>query len=177
MRARMAMEQWVTYCCTTTIIRYNHYPSYGADGGHSCWLGLGLDILWRMELQMQLQDSVFWTGSTSLLKYINNDPSRFRTFVTNRVSDILTVYQGHLNGGIWTLQIILWIKSGPRFLIRQSGLPALKVQENLAWRLRCQDECYCKSNSDWSWGLWTSNKNDQPILILDSLDKDDMLAL
>ena len=54
-------------------------------------LGLGLDILWRKELQMQLQNSVFWTGSTSLLKYINNDPSRFRTFVTIRVLYILSL--------------------------------------------------------------------------------------
>ena len=48
-----------------------------------------MDRLWRKELQMQLLDSVFWTDSTSVLKYIKNETSRFRAFVANRVSAIL----------------------------------------------------------------------------------------
>lgn len=40
---------------------------------------------------MPLQDSIFGTDSTSVLKYINNETSRFRTFVANRVSKILKV--------------------------------------------------------------------------------------
>ncbi len=49
-----------------------------------------MDKLWRKELQMPLQGSVFWTDSTSVLKYIRNETSRFKIFVANRVSEILT---------------------------------------------------------------------------------------
>lgn len=48
-----------------------------------------IDMLWRKELRMDLLDSVFWTDSTSVLKYIRNETSRFKVFVTNRVSQIL----------------------------------------------------------------------------------------
>ena len=37
---------------------------------------------------MRLQDSVFWTDSASVLKYIKNETSRFRVFVANRVTEI-----------------------------------------------------------------------------------------
>lgn len=40
---------------------------------------------------MQLDESVFWTGSTSVLKYINNEDKRFHTFVANRISTISEV--------------------------------------------------------------------------------------
>lgn len=48
-----------------------------------------MDKMWRKELQMKLQESVFWTDSTSVLKYIRNETLRFKTFVANRVSEIL----------------------------------------------------------------------------------------
>ena len=48
-----------------------------------------MDKLWRKELRLHLRDSVFWTDSTSVLKYIKNETSRFRTFVANRVAEIL----------------------------------------------------------------------------------------
>ncbi|TKS69341.1 hypothetical protein D9C73_003405 [Collichthys lucidus] len=48
-----------------------------------------MDKLWRRELRMELEDSVFWSDSTSVLKYIKNETSRFRVFVANRVSEIL----------------------------------------------------------------------------------------
>lgn len=38
---------------------------------------------------MKLQDSVFWSDSTGVLKYIQNESSRFKCFVANRVSEIL----------------------------------------------------------------------------------------
>ena len=50
-----------------------------------------MDTLLRKELQIDLADSIFWTDSTSVLKYINNKTSRFRTFVANRVSQIAKV--------------------------------------------------------------------------------------
>ena len=52
-----------------------------------------LDAFWKRELHMSLTESVFWTDSTSVLKYIKNETSRFRTFVANRVSEILAVSQ------------------------------------------------------------------------------------
>ncbi|KAL2077938.1 hypothetical protein ACEWY4_025623 [Coilia grayii] len=48
-----------------------------------------MDGLWRKELRLPLLNSVFWTDSTSVLKYINNETTRFRVFVANRVSEIL----------------------------------------------------------------------------------------
>ena len=48
-----------------------------------------MDVLWKKELHMSLQESVFWTDSASVLKYINNESSRFKVFVANRVSEIL----------------------------------------------------------------------------------------
>nr|XP_054591899.1 uncharacterized protein LOC129156312 [Nothobranchius furzeri] len=38
--------------------------------------------------QMQLEKSVFWTDSTTVLKYISNETRRFNTFVANRISVI-----------------------------------------------------------------------------------------
>lgn len=52
-----------------------------------------IDVLWRKELHMHLQESVFWTDSTSVLKYIRNETSRFRVFVANRVTEIRKVSQ------------------------------------------------------------------------------------
>lgn len=91
-----------------------------------------MDKMLRKELQLQLAESVFWTDSTAVLKYINNETTRFRTFVANRVSQILKVsvasqwrhINSHLNPadcvsrgqnvGLF-LQNHVWI-SGPDFL-------------------------------------------------------------
>ncbi|XP_061159982.1 uncharacterized protein LOC133170834 [Syngnathus typhle] len=40
------------------------------------------------ELKMDLEPAVFWTDSTTVLKYIKNDNRRFHTFVANRVNTI-----------------------------------------------------------------------------------------
>lgn len=48
-----------------------------------------MDRIWKKELQMELKESVFWTDSTSVLKYIKNETSRFKIFIANRVSEIL----------------------------------------------------------------------------------------
>lgn len=49
-----------------------------------------LDKLWKQQFKMDfLLNSVFWTDGTAVLKYINNETSRFRVFVANRVSEIL----------------------------------------------------------------------------------------
>lgn len=48
-----------------------------------------IDRIWTKELKMPFQDSIFWTDSTSVLKYLRNKTSRFKCFVANRVSEIL----------------------------------------------------------------------------------------
>lgn len=51
-------------------------------------LAVRVDAMLKAELQIQLDESVFWTDSTSVLKYINNEDRRFHTFVANRISAI-----------------------------------------------------------------------------------------
>lgn len=51
-------------------------------------LAARVDVLLKAELQIQLDESAFWTDSTSVLKYINNEDKRFHTFVSNRISTI-----------------------------------------------------------------------------------------
>lgn len=48
-----------------------------------------MDKLLKKELELELHDSVYWTDSTVVLKYLNSESSRFKTFVANRVSAIL----------------------------------------------------------------------------------------
>ena len=51
-------------------------------------LAVKIDKMLKTELQTPLANSVFWTDSTSVLKYIRNDTKRFQTFVANRVGVI-----------------------------------------------------------------------------------------
>lgn len=48
-----------------------------------------IDKIWMKELKMPFEDSIFWTDSTSVLKYLREKTSRFKCFVANRVSEIL----------------------------------------------------------------------------------------
>lgn len=47
-----------------------------------------VDKMLQSELQLPLTESIFWTDSTSVLKYIKNEDKRFQTFVANRVTTI-----------------------------------------------------------------------------------------
>lgn len=49
-------------------------------------LAVRVDTLLRKELQLQLDKFIFWTDSTTVLKYINNETKRFQTFVANTIS-------------------------------------------------------------------------------------------
>lgn len=51
-------------------------------------LAAKVEAMVKAELSIQLQESMFWTNSTSVLKYINNADRRFHTFVANRVAII-----------------------------------------------------------------------------------------
>lgn len=48
-----------------------------------------MDAVLRRELQFDLAQSIFWTDSTMVLKYLQNETTRYRTFVANRVSAIM----------------------------------------------------------------------------------------
>ena len=43
------------------------------------------------ELEIQIQSTTFWTDSTIVLQYINNESTRFQTFVANRLAVIHTL--------------------------------------------------------------------------------------
>ena len=47
-----------------------------------------LDKMIKKELEIKVNKSVFWTDSTSVLRYICNEDKRFHTFVANRISTI-----------------------------------------------------------------------------------------
>ncbi|KAL0978912.1 hypothetical protein UPYG_G00177680 [Umbra pygmaea] len=93
-----------------------------------------MDKLLKKELELELCDSVFWTDSTAVLKYLNSESTRFKTFVANRISTILEHSQAsqwryvnttlnpadHVSRG-QTVEAFLkgesWF-SGPGFLLR-----------------------------------------------------------
>lgn len=50
-------------------------------------LALRVDLVLKAELKLQLEESVFWTDITSVLKYIMNKEKRFHAFVANRISN------------------------------------------------------------------------------------------
>lgn len=42
-----------------------------------------VDLVLKRELQLEFKPSVYWTDSTTVLKYLRNESTRFRTFVAN----------------------------------------------------------------------------------------------
>ena len=48
-----------------------------------------LDVMLRNELELDLEESVFWTDSMIVLWYLRNQNKRFQTFVANRVATVL----------------------------------------------------------------------------------------
>ena len=49
---------------------------------------VNLDKMLRRELDLELEDTVFWTDSMIVINYIKNEDRRFQTFVANRPSVI-----------------------------------------------------------------------------------------
>ena len=48
-----------------------------------------VDLMIKRELAIEVDDTYFWTDSTSVLWYINSGTTRFKTFVANRLAVIL----------------------------------------------------------------------------------------
>ena len=44
-----------------------------------------VDKMLQQELQIPLEQSTFWTDSTTVLRYIDRETARFKTFVANRI--------------------------------------------------------------------------------------------
>ena len=51
-------------------------------------LSTRLDAMIQDELEIPVYDSIFWTDSTCVIRYIENEEKRFTTFVANRVAAI-----------------------------------------------------------------------------------------
>ncbi len=51
-------------------------------------VAVNTDKMLKDELEMELLDSVFWTDSTTVLRYIDNEKLHFKTFVANRIAII-----------------------------------------------------------------------------------------
>ena len=51
-------------------------------------LAARVDVMLRRALQFQIDRSVFWTDSTTVIRYVRNEHTRFHVFVANRVAVI-----------------------------------------------------------------------------------------
>lgn len=84
-------------------------------------LAVGLDKMIRRELELSVHESVFWTDSTSVLKYIGNSNARSHTFVGNRVSPILDgfspVQWRHVPTKLNPVEIDFFVPSLARLLV------------------------------------------------------------
>lgn len=49
-------------------------------------LAVCMDRMLSEELHMELEKSLFWTGSMTALRYIQNESRRFQTFVANHLN-------------------------------------------------------------------------------------------
>lgn len=100
-------------------------------------IAVKMDKMLQCELQLQLDESIFWTDSITVIKYIENDAARYKTFVANRVSLIKEATKpsqwkyvstadnpaDQASRGLSAerlLQSESWIQ-GPRFLLRPEG--------------------------------------------------------
>jgi len=106
-----------------------------------------MDNMLKSELNMILQESVFWTDSTSVLKYLNIESTRFCTFVADIASRGLAV-DAFLKANSWL--------AGPSFLTKPESewpkMPShtLKLYVN---DLEVKEICVnavCADNSDYT---------------------------
>lgn len=58
-------------------------------------LAVKVDKMLQKELHMDLENSTFWTDSTTVLKYIHNETKRYYTYVANRIAVIHSLSRVH----------------------------------------------------------------------------------
>nr|XP_021329205.1 uncharacterized protein LOC110439111 [Danio rerio] len=109
-------------------------------------VALKVDKMLHQEIQVPLQQSVFWTDSTTVLRYIDSETAHFKTFVANRVSLIREAtkssqwkYVGtnenpadQASRGLKAKSLAqggTWI-SGPDFLLHEEDWPEQPVRRN-----------------------------------------------
>jgi hypothetical protein len=51
-------------------------------------MAVKLDKMCQAELSLPVDETLFWTDSTCVLKYLENEDKRFQTFVANRIAVI-----------------------------------------------------------------------------------------
>lgn len=106
-------------------------------------LAVRMDRMIKAELQLALENSIFWTDSTSTLKYIQNENKRFKTFVANRVNTIREITKVKQWRYINTKQNPAYCASRG---LKASALLNSKVWLNGPEFLRCQESEW--TNSD-----------------------------
>jgi hypothetical protein len=60
-------------------------------------LSIENDMFLKEELDMHVDETFYWTDSMTVLRYLNNKETRYRTFVANRVGKILD----HSSEAMW----------------------------------------------------------------------------
>ncbi|KAL7831201.1 hypothetical protein SRHO_G00307040 [Serrasalmus rhombeus] len=89
-------------------------------------VAVNIDQMLQNELQLDLLQSMFWTDSTTVIKYIENDKLRFKTFVANRIA----VIRAHTTPQQWR-----YISSSENPADCASrGLTPAKFKRNFTWR-------------------------------------------
>lgn len=81
-----------------------------------------LDKISRKEFSLPIDQSFFWTDSTCVLQYIENQDKRFQTFAVNRVSGTMSTHNPiqHMTlQGVSADSLRHWIQ-GQEFLTRLS---------------------------------------------------------
>jgi len=102
-------------------------------------LAVKMDQMLRHELQLPLQDSIFWTDSTTVLRYVDNEHSRFKIFVAHRV----TVIREHSHPSQWHC-----VKSGENPANQASK--GMKVKDFIDSQTWLQGPSFLlKSQEDW----------------------------
>ena len=51
-------------------------------------LSTRLDTMFQEELKFTVDESIYWTDSTCVLRYVENEDKRYQMFVANRLSAI-----------------------------------------------------------------------------------------
>ena len=85
----MVMAKFTAQSSKGSRFSYLSNKSQFSFGALAAVISVQLDKVLKRELDLPLAEkSVFWTDSTSVLRYIRNETKRFHTFVANRIAII-----------------------------------------------------------------------------------------